>query len=98
MDRVQEYYRVDFLQRYGPPLGYLRHDLVGYSADQAGRYVNAVDILHLVFNVAGRHSLSVHAADLLFDGVGGFFMLLDDLRFELGAAVTRDIGFGRAVF
>jgi hypothetical protein len=36
VDRVQEYYRVDFLQRYGPPLGYLRHDLVGYSATRLG--------------------------------------------------------------
>ena len=41
-------HHINSLQRPGLPVGHLRHVLVIYPADQAGRYINPVDIPHLV--------------------------------------------------
>lgn len=91
MDGIQKDYGVETFQRPLLPFLCNRQNLVRDSAGGRIRNVNAIDIVDVALNVAGRHSLGVHGENLLLDILADAgLVLLNKLGLKFPLAVTGD--------
>ena len=77
------------IDRPRPPGADFGVQVGGDFRDQRGRDLHAVQLLHDLLDVAGRHPLGVQGEDLLVEARHPPLVLLDQLRLEGAVAVPR---------
>ena len=76
---------------------YFRNYLVRDPADERGRDFDAVEVLHMILDVAIAHAFCIHRDDLAIYAAYIILMLLYDFRLKLTYSITRNVNTDRPI-
>jgi len=88
---VQEYDRVDVLQRPLGPIADVVHHTVGHPADQVTTDADTVDLLQVRGDIARGESAAVEREDLVVEPLKAALALANDLRLKAPVTIARRV-------